>query len=96
MRIYISVNLVCANGIKLTGYIVNESAHCLTMFIKNQEYIFSTHPLLALGNIEHANELAKALQVAPESIFPIMYTTQYFIRKGEIIKGQFMYGVKNS
>ncbi len=96
MRIYISASLVCANGIKLTGYVVNESAYCLTVFFQGEEYIFSTHPLLASGNIEHAYELAKALQVAPESIFPIIYTTQYFSRKGEIIKGQFMYGVKNS
>lgn len=92
MHIFIRAKLRTAFGVSLKGYVVNENAFCLGVFHHGKEYIFSRHPLLQEENDKHKVELAKAIGIEPEAVFPISYETEFNAENGNRISGIFMHG----
>ncbi len=89
MRLFIKATLKTKGGIQLKGYIMNENAFCLAIFVQGKKYYFSRHPMLIdQFNMELAR-LSSALGVNSKNIFPIHYETTFYSRTGNRILGVF-------
>ena len=91
MRLFIRATITTVAGRKLKGYIMNENAFCMGIFLNGDEFVFSSHPMLASENAEREQLLRRALGV-DELIFPLNYETDFERRDGTRIAGAFSPG----
>jgi hypothetical protein len=89
VRLYFKACFVTAEGMNLEGYIMNDDAFCATVFVNDQEFTFSRHPILADLNGTFLDKLRKALGHGGAGIFPLRYETDFMGRNGHPIKGIF-------
>lgn len=89
MRIFIRATLQAKTGVSLKGYVMNENAFCLGVFVSGKELIFSKHPLLEKDNAAHEKQLMELL-VIKNDIFPITYKTDFLAKNEKVIAGEFM------
>ena len=92
MRIFIKAHLTTTSGVKMKGYIMNENAYCLGVFVNGEKYFFSRHEMLSDLNSESAAKLAQALGLDINKLFPMAYETDFTDKSGNIITGSFNYG----
>ena len=89
MRIYIKAKLKTQNGIELKGYILNENAFNLCVFLEGKKYCFSRYLMLSDMMNKQLTRLSAALGVESENVFPISYETDFFDKAGNKILGIF-------
>ena len=89
MRIYISARFETPAGGKLWGYVINEDAYGIGVFLCGEEFVFNPHPLLERDNEEQRARLGGLMGDPSDPVFPLRYWTGFTDSKGKPIEGVF-------
>lgn len=89
MRIYIRALFRSPTDVRFEGSIVNDDAYCISLFVANEEFVFSSHPMLHGGFDLESDRLCNAIRSPNAQIFPLRYTTEFLDRNDRIIQGFF-------
>jgi hypothetical protein len=89
MRLYIKARFTTVENEVLDGYIMNDDAYILSIFIADEEFVFSRNMMLIDLN---QKELIRLKTLCPQllgDIFPIQYETEFLKSYGNLITGIF-------
>ena len=87
MRIFLLADFYTPDGYKLSGYIMNKADLCITIFSRDCDYTFSTHPLLL--DQSRASERAILESHSLSRLFPLRYETRFKDGDGHGISGEY-------
>lgn len=93
MRLYIRARITTAAGQELDGYVMNENAFVMCVFVDEKEFSFSRHSSLSDLNQKDLESLAAALGCPTESVFPLTYETDFLGPDDVLIAGTFSPGM---
>lgn len=89
MRLYIKARFSTAGGATLDGFIMNQDAFCITLFLPGDDLVFSRHPLFATEMARQTIALRHTLHRTDDPIFPMRYQTEFLARDNTPIAGTF-------
>ncbi len=88
MRIYIKAHITTKSGKAFSGYIINEDAYVICLFVNGEEIGFSAN-LSQKGQIDSIKRLEELTKSKYSSLFPLKYETEFFSSSGKKIDGLF-------
>ncbi len=89
MHIYVKARFVTAGGMRLVGYVMNEDAFVVTLFLGDGAYTFSRHSALGDLNGQSLRALRRTIGCGDDPIFPLRYDTDFFGLNDALIAGTF-------
>jgi hypothetical protein len=89
MRIYIKADFETPQGAKLTGYVINEDAYCIGIFLIGEEFKFNEQ--LASWCRSDLTKLQATLGDPRDPIVPLRYRTDFAGVEGRRIEGVFAF-----
>ena len=90
MRLYIRARFITASGMNLEGYVMNEDAFVVTLFVGKDEHNLSRHPILADLNAASLRSLQEAIGRSGDAIFPLKYETDFLGTNDALMSGTFL------
>lgn len=89
MRLYIQARLTTAGGTKLEGYVMNDNAATLTVFVGDDAWHFARNATFASDNERACATLKQAACSADDPVFPMAYETDFLGDDDRLIQGTF-------
>jgi hypothetical protein len=89
MRIYIKARFTTPAGSTLDGYVVNDAAYAIGLFVGEDEFFSSSHPIFKKDNVDLRDQLQQAIGRLEDPIFPLRYETDFIGHDGTLIAGLF-------
>lgn len=87
-RIFLKAEFQHRSGKKIDGYIMNDDAYCIGLFLRSDDFIFSRNSLLRSMMLPKKEEAEVELGVA--ELFPLAYRTRFLDRQGKPVAGEFL------
>ena len=89
MRLFIKAGFKTPIGRVLAGWVMNEDAGVVGIYVAEKEFIFNASPFLARNMQRLAHTLKEVLVDTSDPIFPLQYTTYFTNIDGQSICGTF-------
>lgn len=89
MRIFLKAEFRHSRGLRVDGYVMNDDAYCIGLFLGRRDFMFSRHPALRSMMLPQKKEAEDLLGIS--ELFPIFYRTSFLDRDGRLIEGEFAF-----
>ena len=89
MRLYIRARITSASNERFDGYVVNEDAGVLAIFVAGDQFSFCSNGTLSDLSRQELARLKASIGRSADGIFPVEYETDFLDSKGSVIAGRF-------